>query len=344
MNVNKFFHNSRKGATDRKIQPKKVEEVEEPVMKIPIKKKKAAQEQSSKVIPSSKTIRYISGNYDKKKAIAKVEPESEEEQDDISVSEFDNDDISLQGNNSDDESIIEHSEDEDIIAESDEEEEDILGFESEIIEEKRQKTTQPKEVKAKKTKEAPKDKKKIETKAKKAKKVSQTSDASDDILDMARKTLDMPKVEGRKPIVSKVVSINSRMTEEYINGLSRPLPEETYEMDEFDLSTTTFKGSIINEVEIEGVEIEKKNYFNVISSIYEYLENYDNIMKYGGINVQEGKLTGRGFVYLQELDISVQYVSADRSIKEIFEQVLGNGLNFRMDVSTREKRYVFVNE
>lgn len=285
MNMNRFFHKGQKDSK-MKLSAKKLEEDEEPVLRVPIKKKKNTINQVLKPIP-------------------KKEPSDDE----LSI-----------GNQSDDEISIGEPEFDDVS----EEEGDIFDFESDIIEEKPKKQTKkPKE-------KQPKEK---------------NSKSSIDVLDMAKATLDkIPNVALSTIPKSKVVTTSSRMTEQYIDSLERPLPEETYSIDEFDLTTESFKGSLINEVELEGVEIEKKNYFNVISSIYEYLENFEAIKANTTINVQNGEKAGKGFVYFEDLDISVQYVNADRSLKEIFEQILGNGMRLKMDISTKEKRYIFVNE
>ena len=304
MNVNHFFHRNSK-------MENKEEDYDEDVISVPIKKKK---------VVLKPAIRRISGNYDKK-GIEKKHDESdiseEETMQKLSLEEED-DDISVCD-----------------IVEDDEEEEDVFNFESEIIEEKK-----PTKKSAKKTEK--------KTEKKTLKKISKKviEEETEDIVGQAKEILGKPSIVGTtsKSEGSRVITNNSKKTVEYINSLERELPCDTYSMDEFDLSEVSFTGAVVNCAEVEGVELERKNFFAVISSIYEYLENYESIIQHTKMNVKLGKETGRGFVYLQELDVSVQGVTANKAIQEIFEQVLGNSIDIRLDVSTKEARYIFVNE
>ena len=164
--------------------------------------------------------------------------------------------------------------------------------------------------------------------------------------DLEKKFVDMPDVKTTVPVKEKTVTVNKRITQEDIESRRRPLPEETHAMDEFDLPSHTFKGGVVEFAEVEGMEIEtKKSIFPIIRYIYnEILEDADAIRKHSSMNIQDGQVEGKGFVYLEQQDISVQGATADKMMKDIFQQVLGNNLTFKMTISTTDRRFTFENE
>jgi hypothetical protein len=139
-----------------------------------------------------------------------------------------------------------------------------------------------------------------------------------------------------------------RSVEDKIDDIEIPEIEITSErisMREFerDLSRMKFKGKTINKAILEGIEIEKLNYWGVIRFIYEFIGDYQEINKNCTINIKEGRHNTKGYVHISGLDISVQGVTSERSMKEIFSQILGNNFSFSIEIMGNQERIIFYN-
>lgn len=110
------------------------------------------------------------------------------------------------------------------------------------------------------------------------------------------------------------------------------------------LHKISFKGSAIIRASIAGVEIDKLSYWGIIRFIYEFIDDVNEIKKYSRLSIIDGKYTDKGFVYVKSLNISVQGVTADRSLKEIFTQVLMNNFDFCIEIARTPRKWVFFNE
>lgn len=111
------------------------------------------------------------------------------------------------------------------------------------------------------------------------------------------------------------------------------------------LQDISFKGSVIIKADICGVVIDRMNWTGIIRNIYEFMNDIEKIRKNTILNVRDGKHScEKGFVYIQSMDISFQAVSADRSIKEIFMQVLAEKLDFSIEILRISNRYIFYNK
>ncbi len=113
---------------------------------------------------------------------------------------------------------------------------------------------------------------------------------------------------------------------------------------EKNLSKINFKGSLVNNSYLEGIAIENKSYVGIYQFIYEFIGDIDKIKQNSILNIVDGKKSTNGFKYMKNLKISVQGVSADRSVKEIFNQVLKNDFTFSMEILSSPNKYIFHNE
>lgn len=151
-----------------------------------------------------------------------------------------------------------------------------------------------------------------------------------------------------KPLRKKIEHVETPIVienEDHIKGYSKVIVEK-YNMNsvEDSLSSFDFKGSSVRRANIEGIEIEKLSYWGIIRGIYEFLGDVEHIVENSQLSIVEGKYTEKGYVWIKELDISVQGVTSDRSVKEIFKQILENRLTFFMEIDKYPKRWVFMNE
>ena len=104
-----------------------------------------------------------------------------------------------------------------------------------------------------------------------------------------------------------------------------------------------FKGKTVNSCLIEGIDVDRRSFWGVIRDLYLLLGDIETIRENLTIPLCEGRRNDKGYVYIKDLDISVQGVSAERSMIEIFSQVLGNDLSFRIEISMYPNRLVFFN-
>lgn len=141
----------------------------------------------------------------------------------------------------------------------------------------------------------------------------------------------------------RFISSSKKQTIEAIRGGGIRLPEETCNIEDFDMKSVSFTGAVLDYACVEGVEVEIKYFFGVITYIYEFLEDISTIKINTIMNIKEGEEKGKGFRYLEELNISIQGVTSDRAIKEIFAQVLGNDIEFEMRITTKEKKFILTN-
>ena len=127
--------------------------------------------------------------------------------------------------------------------------------------------------------------------------------------------------------------------------IRRDIVTDRVSMREFerDLSRMKFKNRTINKATLEGIEIQKLNYWGIIRFIYEFIGDNEEIRKNCTINTKEGRHNTKGYVYINGLDISVQGVSSERSMKEIFSQVLGNNFSFNIEIMGHNDRIIFYN-
>lgn len=120
------------------------------------------------------------------------------------------------------------------------------------------------------------------------------------------------------------------------NTKRRVIPEIQMKLVENKLSDYSFNGCKVISAEIEGIILEKLTLANIYKSIYEFIGDVDQIKENAILKIEDGFVKGKGFVYFEELNISVQGVTSDKAMKEIFAQILNNDLRFRMEIFAGE--------
>lgn len=96
----------------------------------------------------------------------------------------------------------------------------------------------------------------------------------------------------------------------------------------------------INWIEIEGIIYTPKTNSEVLYFLYDFLDDKESIKKHTVLKIRDGKFTTSGFVYRKELDISIQGCTSDRTLLEIFTQILTHYLTAFIDFTADNKNFL----
>jgi hypothetical protein len=105
------------------------------------------------------------------------------------------------------------------------------------------------------------------------------------------------------------------------------------------ISLSFFK---INWIDIEGIVYKPKSNSEVLYFIYEFLDDPESIKKHTVLKIRDGKFKTAGFVHREELDISIQGCTSDRTLLEIFTQIVAHYLTAFIDF-TADGRHFLIN-
>jgi len=108
-----------------------------------------------------------------------------------------------------------------------------------------------------------------------------------------------------------------------------------------DLKKYNFKKSNILKLVIDNIELEFNKYKKVIKYLYEKIDNINLIETNTLLNIIKGKKEDNGFNYLEKLNISVQGVDANKSIKEIIH--ISNICNIKVDMKIKLENNEIIN-
>lgn len=96
----------------------------------------------------------------------------------------------------------------------------------------------------------------------------------------------------------------------------------------------------INWINIEGVVYKPKSNSEVLYFIYDFLDDPESIKKHTILKIRDGKFKTAGFVYREELDISIQGCTSDRTLLEIFTQIVAHSLTVFIDFTVDGKHFL----
>lgn len=118
-------------------------------------------------------------------------------------------------------------------------------------------------------------------------------------------------------------------------------PEKYYlQIYEFKFEQINLSFFKINWINIEGLIYTPKNNSEVLYFLYDFLDNPESIKKNTILRIRNGKFKTAGFVYRKELDISIQGCSSDRTLLEIFTQIIANYLTVFIDFTANSKNFL----
>lgn len=96
----------------------------------------------------------------------------------------------------------------------------------------------------------------------------------------------------------------------------------------------------INWINIEGLIYIPKSNSHALYFLYEFLDNPELIKKNTILKIRDGKFKIAGYVYRKELNISVQGCTSDRTLLEIFTQIIANYLTVFIDFTANGKNFL----
>ena len=96
----------------------------------------------------------------------------------------------------------------------------------------------------------------------------------------------------------------------------------------------------INWIDIEGSILTPKSNSEVLYLLYDFLDDPESIKKHTVLKIRDGKFKTSGYVYREELNISIQGCTSDRTLLEIFTQILANYLTAFIDFTADSKHFL----
>jgi hypothetical protein len=96
----------------------------------------------------------------------------------------------------------------------------------------------------------------------------------------------------------------------------------------------------INWINIEGIIYKPKSNSEVLYFIYDFLDDTESIKKHTILKIKDGKFKISGFVYRQYLDISIQGCTSERTLIEIFTQILAHSLTVFIDFRANNMNFL----
>jgi len=98
----------------------------------------------------------------------------------------------------------------------------------------------------------------------------------------------------------------------------------------------------INWIDIEGIIYKPKSNSEVLYFLYDFLDNSESIKKHTILKIRDGKFKTAGFVHREELNISIQGCTSDRTLLEIFTQIVVHYLTASINF-TADGRHFMIN-
>jgi hypothetical protein len=118
-------------------------------------------------------------------------------------------------------------------------------------------------------------------------------------------------------------------------------PDKYYlQIHEFKFDQINLSFFKINWIDIEGIVYTPKTNSEVLYFLYEFLDNSESIKKHTILKIKDGKYKTSGFVYRKELDISIQGCTSDRTLLEIFTQIISHYLTAFIDFTANNKNFL----
>jgi hypothetical protein len=118
-------------------------------------------------------------------------------------------------------------------------------------------------------------------------------------------------------------------------------PDKYYlQIHEFKFDQINLSFFKINWIDIEGIVYTPKTNSEVLYFLYEFLDDQNSIKKHTILKIKDGKYKTSGFVYRKELDISIQGCTSDRTLLEIFTQIISHYLTAFIDFTANNKNFL----
>ena len=111
-------------------------------------------------------------------------------------------------------------------------------------------------------------------------------------------------------------------------------------IDEFKFDQISLSFFKINWIDIEGLICKPKSNSEVLYFIYDFLDDAESIKKHTTLKIRDGKFKTSGYVYREELNISIQGCTSDRTLLEIFTQIRAHYITAFIDFTADNKHFL----
>lgn len=112
---------------------------------------------------------------------------------------------------------------------------------------------------------------------------------------------------------------------------------QIYEFKFEQISLSFFK---INWIDIEGLVHTPKSNSQALYFLYDFLDDPESIKKHTILKIRDGKFKTSGYVYREELNISIQGCTSERTLLEIFTQIVAHYITAFIDITADGKNFL----
>jgi hypothetical protein len=137
------------------------------------------------------------------------------------------------------------------------------------------------------------------------------------------------------------LQITKKPTRQLENTQKVKKPDKYYlQIHEFKFDQINLSFFKINWIDIEGIVYTPKTNSEVLYFLYEFLDDPESIKKHTILKIKDGKFKTSGYVYREELNISIQGCTSDRTLLEIFTQIISHYLTASIDFTADSKHFL----
>lgn len=132
---------------------------------------------------------------------------------------------------------------------------------------------------------------------------------------------------------------NLKITEKPVR---QPVKPDVYHLQihEFKFEQINLSFFKINWIDIEGIIYKPKSNSEVLYFLYEFLDDTESIKKHTILKIKDGKFKTAGYVHREELNISIQGCTSDRTLLEIFTQIIAHYLTAFINFTANNKNFI----
>lgn len=154
-----------------------------------------------------------------------------------------------------------------------------------------------------------------------------------------------PKRTQKEPMKLSDFFSNLQITEKTVRQPEKtekvpPSSKYHLQIHEFKFEQINLSFFKINWINIEGLVYKPKNNSDVLYFIYDFLDDQKSIKKHTILKIRDGRFKTAGFVYREDLDISIQGCTSERTLLEIFTQIVAHYLTVDIDFTADSKHFL----
>ena len=137
------------------------------------------------------------------------------------------------------------------------------------------------------------------------------------------------------------LQITEKPMQQFEKSQKMKKPEKYYlQIYEFKFEQINLSFFKINWINIEGLIYTPKNNSEVLYFLYDFLDNPESIKKHTILKIRDGKFKTAGYVYREEINLSIQGCTSDRTLLEIFTQIVAHYLTAFIDFTADGKHFL----